>query len=165
LPSGLCDQGHFRYVKCAVIILVVFTHTRKTRFLALFVIAFVCLNAGGAVCVAYCQSAMPVDNAAEHCPLKKADSHCNKGKVGTPSDATAVAGDEIFCCSVTVGFLPAPVEKSFRVAQIVQTAVDETSKFEPRFVLTQTFVATFDYRGPPPLDRRIERIKHRLLLI
>ena len=117
------------------------------------------------MCVAYCRSAMPTADAAEHCPLKKADSHCNKGKVGTTTDATKVAGDEMFCCSVTVGFLPAPVEKSYRIADVVQAPIVEATKFEPPFVFRISFAATFDYRGPPPLDRRIERIKHRLLLI
>ena len=89
----------------------------------MFVVAFICLNAGGAVCVAYCRSMTPAADVSEHCPLKKADSHCHKGsKAETSSEATSVAGDEIFCCSVTVGFIPAPVEKSFRFTTLVSAA-------------------------------------------
>ena len=130
----------------------------------MFVVAFICLNAGGAVCVAYCRS-MP-SAAEEHCPLKKTDSHCHKGSKGeNSSEATSVAGDEIFCCSVTVGFIPAPVEKLFRFTNIVSTALVDTHTIEPRLVSIPSFTSTFDYRGPPPLDRRVERIKLRLLRI
>jgi hypothetical protein len=108
----------------------------------------------------------PAADASEHCPLKQIDSHCHKGsKAETSSEATSVAGDEIFCCSVTVGFIPAPVEKSFRFTAIVSTALADTHTFEPRLVSIPSFTSTFDYRGPPPLDRRVERIKHRLLRI
>ena len=142
----------------------VHTHSKKIRLTALFVVAFICLNAGGTVCVAYCQSFMRAVDTAEHCPLKKADSHCNKkSNVEQPSHAVGV--DEMFCCSVSVGFLPAPIEKSFRFVTIVSTAVVDTRTFEPRLVSIPGFVSTFDYRGPPPLDRRVERIKHRLLRI
>ena len=132
----------------------------------MFVVAFICLNAGGAVCVAYCRSYMPATDTAEHCPLKKTDSHCNKkSNIETPGDATAVAGDEIFCCSVTAGFLPAPVEKSYRFVAVVLAPVVGTPTLEAPVASIPGFVSTFDYRGPPPLDRRIERIKHRLLRI
>jgi hypothetical protein len=100
---------------------------------------------------------------ADHCPLKRADSHCNKKS--TRSDVNAAVGDEIFCCSVTVGFLPAPIEKSYRFVSVAQSSVVETPTFEPRLVSIPSFASTFDYRGPPPLDRRTERIKHRLLRI
>ena len=143
---------------------VVYTRSKKNRLISLFVVAFICLNAGGAVCVAYCRS-MP-SAAEEHCPLKKTDSHCHKGSKGeNSSEATSVAGDEIFCCSVTVGFIPAPVEKLFRFTNIVSTALVDTHTIEPRLVSIPSFTSTFDYRGPPPLDRRVERIKLRLLRI
>ena len=141
-----------------------YVHSIKIRLAALFVVAFVCLNAGGAVCVAYCQSFMYAINAAEHCPLRKADSHCNK-KSTKGTEATAIAGDEIFCCSVSVGFLPAPIEKSFRSVDVVSTLVVETPAIEPRVLSLPSFESSFNYRGPPPLDRRFERIKQRLLRI
>ncbi|HKP69540.1 MAG TPA: hypothetical protein VJV05_09665 [Pyrinomonadaceae bacterium] len=130
----------------------------------MFVVAFICLNAGGAVCVAYCQSMLQAADSAEHCPLKKTDSHCNK-KSNLESDATAIGGDEIFCCSVTVGFLPAPTETPYRFVSVILAPVVVTPALEPFLVSTQGFESSFDYRGPPPLDRRIERIKHRLLRI
>ena len=118
------------------------------------------------MCVAYCRSYIPAADTAEHCPLKKTDSHCNKkSNIETPADSPAIAGNEIFCCSVTVGFLPAPVEKSFRLTAVVSTVAVEPRTFEPGIVPIPGFAATFDYRGPPPLDRRVERIKHRLLRI
>ena len=142
-----------------------YIHSKKIRLAALFVVTFICLNAGGAVCVAYCQSMMQAEATAEHCPLKKSDSHCNKkSNVETPG-ATAIAGDEIFCCSVSVGFLPAPIEKSFRFVTAAATSVVETPTPESQLISIPGFTSTFDYRGPPPLDRRVERIKHRLLRI
>ena len=139
--------------------------SKKNRLIALFVVAFICLNAGGAVCVAYCRSFTPAADVSGHCPLKKTDSHCHKGSTDETSKATAFDGDEIFCCSVTVGFIPAPVEKSFRFTTIVSTALVATNEFGPRLISIPSLTSTFDYPGPPPLDRRVERIKHRLLRI
>ena len=141
----------------------VFTYSNKIRFLALFVVAFICLNAGGALCVGYCQTFEVAAEEAEHCPLKKATHHCDTDKGST--DAIAIGSNEMDCCPMTVSFFGAPVEKQFRYSPVVATTVLETRPVRPTFVAVHSFAATFSYRGPPPLDRRVERIKHSLLRI
>ncbi len=142
------------------------TNSKKTRLLALFVVAFVCLNAGGGVCVAYCQT-MDAVVEGDHCPLKKKSKHCVKGTDGDDGTQTNVwASYEFDYCPMTVTLLAGPIEKnSVSLAQDSQLAV---AKSEPRISsgsFAAIFTATFNYRGPPLLDRRTERIKHQLLRI
>ena len=143
------------------------THSIKTKILALFVVAFVCLNAGGAVCVTYCQSFELAADEAEHCPLKKTEDHCDKTAASEPdSDAIALGSDEFDCCPMTVSFFAGPIEKrSFEISPVVATLVVRTGIVRRNEIFIRTFKSAFDYRGPPPLDRRVDRIKHRLLLI
>ena len=142
----------------------VFTHTLKIRFLAIFVVAFICLNAGGAVCVAYCRTAEDASAGSEHCPLKKAARDCNRTETG--GESPSVGGDQIDCCPMTVGFFAAPIEKSgfrFERATVVLSAKVQTlQSFDAN--VSATFPA-INYRGPPFLDRRADRLKHRLLRI
>jgi|SRR5687767_6672370 len=142
------------------------THSIKTKILALFVVAFVCLNAGGAVCVTYCQTFEITAEESEHCPLKKTEDHCDKGASEPRADAIAFGGDELDCCPMTVSFFAGPIEKaSFDISPIVATLVVKTTVLRRSEIFIRTFTSAFDYRGPPPLDRRVDRIKHRLLLI
>ena len=133
--------------------------------MAAFVVAFVCLNAAGAVCVAYCRSTESVAVSPDHGPLKKTGHHCDKpeGK----SDADAIKTSEIDCCPMTISFFPAPLEKptfNFAPATAALVAVGFDVPLAP--VLTKFAVGvTESYRGPPLLDRRPDRIKHRLLRI
>ncbi len=154
------------FSKTAYIIVLMITNSKKTRLLALFVVAFVCLNAGGGVCVAYCQT-MDAVVESDHCPLKKQSKHC--GKVtdrGDETQTTVWASYEFDYCPMTVTLLAGPIEKnSVSLTEDSQAAV---AKSEPRTSaghFATIFTATFNYRGPPLLDRRTERIKHQLLRI
>lgn len=140
-------------------------HSLKTRFLALFVTVFVCLNGAGAACVAYCQTMDEPRETADHCPLRKLSEHCDKeGEESGPS--IAVEGGETDCCPMTVSFFAAPIEKhSYSVDQSPAAAVVNQSIFRPAFGLAKITSAESNYRGPPPLDRRVERIKNRILRI
>lgn len=136
-------------------------HSLKTRFLALFVMVFVCLNGAGAACVAYCQTMDEPAESADHCPLKKLSADCD------PEGAYFSAhGGDFDCCPMTVSFFAAPVEKSsFSVKHA--TAI-LTVKAEPLVLSFHSYTplkSSISYRGPPPLDRRVDRIKHRVLLI
>ena len=141
----------------------------KFKFLAGFVLAFICLNAGGAVCVAYCQSfGIAAAAESEHCPLKKASAvHCDKSQDDNDKrDSMSVAAD-IECCPMTVSFFAAPVEKnslSFAPAPTAAATV-RREVFKPLAHRNESLALVPNYRGPPPLDRRIERIKHALLRI
>ena|SRR5687767_6282667 len=143
------------------------THSIKTKILALFVVAFVCLNAGGAVCIAYCQTFEIAAEESEHGPLKKTEDHCDKTGTSEPdSDSIALGSDEFDCCPMTVSFFAGPIEKgSFEISPVAATLVVKTSVVRRNEIFIRSFTSAFDYRGPPPLDRRVDRIKHRLLLI
>lgn len=140
----------------------------KIKFLAAFVIAFVCMNAGGAVCVAYCQSSeIAAIEAPEHCPLKKAASHCDKpGDSEDKRDAISMQTDELDCCPMTVSFFAAPIEKnplSFSRPTVASAA--PAGPFDIAFAVDRTLPTTVNYRGPPLIDRRSLRIQHRILRI
>lgn len=135
----------------------------QSRVVAIFVLAFICLNAGGALCVAYCQT---FDLAAEpeHCPLKKKTNHCDPSE--DPSNVVDKIGShEMDCCPMTVSFFAGPVEKpSFSIEPAVFTPVPVVRLSTPRALLKPHDTPFPAYRGPP-LDRRVERLKHCIIRI
>ena len=137
-------------------------HSLKTRFLAMFVTVFVCLNGAGAACVAYCQTMDEPPESADHCPLKKASApDCDGG-----ASLIAFESSEFDCCPMTVSFFAAPVEKSsFSLKQAAAVLTVKTEPFVANLRSHTPLVSSISYRGPPPLDRRLDRIKHRVLLI
>ena len=143
------------------------TYALKIRFTALFIVAFICLNAGGALCVAYCRSEGPSPGKAHPTP-EQTSHHCGKsgGPKKEPVDSVALTDNRLDCCPMTVSFFGGPIEKQVRQSSptvIALVAKIETAQLE-RFRV-ERFATRFNYRGPPPLDRRTDRIKHRLLLI
>jgi hypothetical protein len=142
-----------------------FQRKASIRLTALFVIAFICLNAGGAMCVAYCQN---IDETAEaeHCPLQKLSDHCDKAQNNKNPSAAYLGYHSPDCCPMTVSFFAGPIEKSsfsFDTAHVAETSPVEYSL--PVFVpIRTTFTATFNYRGPP-LDHRVDRLKHCIIRI
>jgi hypothetical protein len=143
----------------------VIIHSLKTRILALFVTIFVCLNGAGAACVAYCQTMDAPEQTADHCPLKKLSEHCDKAGGEPPSQASAQSSD-FDCCPMTVSFFAGPIEKnSFSVKQPATAEVIKAEVFRSGFRSITPLRLAISYRGPPPLDRRPDRIKHRVLLI
>jgi hypothetical protein len=122
------------------------------------------LNAGGAVCVAYCHKFIEAAKA-EHCPLSKNGKHCNRKKKVENSDRNAVVDEELNCCPMTVSFVAGPVEKhSFSLSSsVVASTKFEVFAFVPTF-RRQLVISGFDYRGPP-YDRRINRIKNCIIRI
>jgi hypothetical protein len=134
------------------------------KLTSIFVVAFICLNAGGAVCVAYCQTFDIAAAESEHCPLKKISNDCD-GDDEQASDSATVLGDELDCCPMTVSFFAGPIEKSsfsfdagVEIAEVAQTFV------APRFAALTLSDRSYTYRGPP-LDRRTDRLKHCLIRI
>ena len=143
-------------------------HSRslKIRFLALFVTVFICLNGAGAACVAYCQSTMgEPEDAADHCPHKKLSGHCNK-EGEDPSPSVSANGSDVDCCPMTVSFFAGPIEKnSFSVKHAAVATVITPATFVFSFRSVTPLQSAISYRGPPPIDQRPDRIKHRVLLI
>lgn len=137
----------------------------QIKLFAVFVMAFVCLNASGAACVAYCET-FEVTAETEHCPLKKLSEDCDKTNEPTPQ-SISLDSHEIDCCPMSVSFFGVPVEsKSFSFDQVSRDVLPQYVSLQPSSsVLSNTFAANFDYRGPPPLDRRFDRLKHRVFRI
>ena len=133
----------------------------------MFVLAFICLNAAGAACVAYCKTWETASQESEHCPLKKTADHCDKSAEASPdSDSVTLKADEFECCPMTISIVAAPIEKRVdTITPALAVAAVLPATFRPKENPLRYFTHSFDYRGPPPLDRRVDRIKHRVLLI
>ncbi len=137
-----------------------------TRFVALFVVAFICLNAGGSVCVAYCQT-FDLADETEHFPVQELPEHCNKSKSGA-DDSNAVVtteSEEADCCPFTISFVAAPVEgNQASVVTIAAIPIQELLP-APTLVATATHsIILTPYRGPP-MDHRIDRLKNCIIRI
>jgi hypothetical protein len=137
-----------------------------TKLIAVFLVAFVCLNAGGAMCVAYCQSVLEKASVlADHCPLKKKAAHCDPVKSEEGTSVASLGSNEIDCCPMTVSFIGAPIEKrnlSFEAAAISLVAAVRAEL--PAVPARAARVSPPAYRGPP-LDRRVERVKNCIIRI
>lgn len=136
----------------------------QIKLFAVFVMAFVCLNASGAACLAYCET-LGITAETDECPLKKLSEHCDKAGEQTPH-SISVDSHEIDCCPIVASFFTAPVEaKSFSFETAAQAVPIRSEATEPTFGVADTFAATSRYRGPPPLDRRIDRLKYQVFRI
>ena len=142
-----------------------FRHRLFAKLTALFVTAFICLNAGGAFCVAYCQEFVAAAEA-EHCPLQKKSEHCDKNKTRhSDSNALDASNGEMDCCPLTVSLFAAPVEaKNFFFEAALAIPVQEVLFKPAAFQSQRRFLSDINYRGPP-LDLRINRLKHSVFRI
>ena len=137
----------------------------NTKLISLFVIAFLCMNAGAILCLAYCGQAMKA--SAEHCPLQKTAAHCphSKTRQATPSSKPSWEGSSVKCCVLPVSVFAAPLQ----IKAGIETAAPVTAS--PEVVVAGTFapnnsrqIPKFYYR-PPPNDRRIDRIRNQVFRI
>ena len=136
----------------------------QLKFFAAFVLLLVCLNAAGAVCVAYCRSVV-LSAMDEHCPLAKEERHCDKPAASNDGEESALASGEIDCCPMIVSFIPGTLEP--KQTFITATTVVAASKFviSPLVVFSKyRFVKLPAYRGPPK-DGRVLHITNRILRI
>jgi hypothetical protein len=122
------------------------------------------LNAGGLLCVAYCQD-WEFTASADHCPIAKA-SDCDKtDEITFESDAVAVEDHSADCCPFTISFFAAPVEKpNSSVDAPAASLLEKPAVPLPVGAARHTSRSHPDYRGPPR-DRRTDRIKHRVFRI
>jgi hypothetical protein len=105
------------------------------------------------------------EQTSDFCPLKKLSEHCDKTGGQSPSQAFLESSD-FDCCPMTVSFFAGPVEKnSFSIEQLAAAAVTKVEVFRSEFRSTTPVQSIIRYRGPPPRDRRHDRLKHRVLLI
>lgn len=145
-----------------------FVRQRRNKALAVFVLAFLCLNVGGALCLTVCNEIFAAETVAasdshlsEHC--KQAKRAAEEREQGL----TKIEAGEASCCMMPVAMFAAPVEKRPEF-QVVTTAVALPATFEHEFTAPAVFKASLPatpvYR-PPPLDRRGERILHSVFRI
>lgn len=137
----------------------------NTKLISLFVISFLCLNAGAILCLAYCGQAMKAK--ADHCPLQNAASHCPHSKTQkTPTSSNpSIERTSVSCCVLPVSIFAAPLEVKAGV-ELAAPVTDSASVF-----VAATFapvrsrqIPKFYYR-PPPNDRRIDRIRNQVFRI
>ena len=139
-------------------------HSAQTKLISLFVLAFICLNAGGAVCVAYCRTS---DGASPNSAVGKPVHHCEKAPKDPEETGPAItAARELRPCPMTVSFIAGPVEKhtlpTYKSQAAAMPIIGISTPTAPMFNPAAVPVA---YRGPPLIDRRPDRIKKRLFLI
>ena len=137
----------------------------NTKQISLFVLLFLCLNAGGVLCLTYCGQAVQAAN--EHCPLPKQTDHCDRAKQSTaPSaESKSVEARAANCCSMPVSFFAAPVEnRVFPTFEVVETSVETLISFAAPLSVKTALLATPVYR-PPPLDHRGERLLNCVIRI
>ena len=135
------------------------------KLTSIFVTAFICLNVGGAMCVAYCQSFGAPAESSEHCPLKKVSKHCNGHEGDDPQFPAVGSTVDPDCCPMTVSFFAGPVEKnSFSTDAVTEVVETKLPVVSLRFKSADVLDRSFNYRGPP-LDRRVDRLKHCIIRI
>ncbi|MFT3744143.1 MAG: hypothetical protein QM785_07605 [Pyrinomonadaceae bacterium] len=137
--------------------------------LATFVLAFLCLNVGGFVCLTYCSQvamAMPsLDDShlSEHCRRAKKEAE-EKDR-----DATKLSASAASCCMMPVSMFGVPIEKQTRPGSVVAVDAVPIVNAEPvRFEIlafARSHISSTPVYRPPPLDRRGERILHSVIRI
>ncbi len=135
----------------------------QTKFIAAFLLLFVCMNAGGAVCVAYCRSVV-LAATESHCPIAKKESHCDKAETAE-TDGTALKATKFDCCPMIVSFIPGTLETKQNVK--VAVAATPVSNLTPAAFVAiprSRFQNIPAYRGPPKEERCLH-ITHRVLRI
>lgn len=137
----------------------------------MFVLAFLCLNVGGAFCLTYCTQIVMASS-----PSVSDDSHlsehCRKAKQEAEkkdTNSTRFTADEASCCMMPVSMFAAPVEKQTRATDILAADSAPAVRVEfyrfaaPRLALSH--IASTPVYRPPPLDRRVERILNSVIRI
>jgi len=135
----------------------------QTKFIAALLLLFVCMNAGGAVCVAYCRSVV-LNAKSDHCPLAKKGRHCDRA-VPEKGNETALAAGKVECCPMVVSFIPGTLETKQNFS--ITTAAVPATKFVTAPVLEiprNIFDRIPAYRGPPK-NERVLHITNRTLRI
>ncbi|MEP6787583.1 MAG: hypothetical protein ABJB40_04075 [Acidobacteriota bacterium] len=136
-----------------------------TRFLSLFVVAFLCLNPGAVLCLAYCSHNVQV--SAIHCPLKKAGADCphSRSKTTASKDTSSFDTDSAKGCVMPVNIIAAPLESKVGIYAATVTAVNIDQIALATVGLIRSRQIPKYYYRPPPNDRRNERIRNQVFRI
>ncbi len=131
--------------------------------LAAFVLAFLCFNVGGALCLTYCtQFAMAAAPAAAD--DSQLSEHCKKAKkeAEKKNQSLSFQASDGSCCMLPVSMFATPVEKRTRfseslIADFVPTVVAERHPYTAPVLNKNALAITPVYR-PPPLDHSVDRL-------
>lgn len=139
--------------------------TFKIKFLAAFLVTFVGLNAGSALCVGYCRAFILKAAAAEHCPLATLNDHCKKASRATSEGNAIDSVRPAQCCPMIAGFIAGPVEpkQTFSTASVTIPTTASYSVIPPS-IRAFYLSPIVSYRGPPKAERRIH-IRNSVLRI
>ncbi len=132
---------------------VMYAYHRTSKVLAIFLLTFVCLNAGGAACLAYCENFEIAD--ADHCPLARKADHCNL-TIQTAEKTEAINGLSLDCCRLPLSIISAPLASAELKERDAQPErIEETER--RRFVAAYQFrfVSVSHYRPPPKHGSRL----------
>ncbi|MFZ1699755.1 MAG: hypothetical protein WBO10_01385 [Pyrinomonadaceae bacterium] len=137
------------------------------RHIAAFVLAFLCLNAAGALCLGVCFGERTVLEAStsnlhlsEHCrqAAKQAEDR--------DKDRRKIEAGEAACCMLPIAMFAVPVEEQMRVDVVQAVATLPADHFKPIFAPAEAaFQGGFPVYRPPPLDRRVERVLNCVIRI
>jgi hypothetical protein len=135
----------------------------KHKFTALFVLAFLCLNAGGVLCLTYCGQAAKAKEHHNAAPV----SHCphHPQPPAAPADERAASASAVTCCMMPIGMIAAPLESNASIdLHSVAVAIVKTAVFA-RPEAGEVVDAVLEHYRPPPKDRRVDRIINQVFRI
>lgn len=131
------------------------------QIFAALVLAFLCLNVGGALCLTYCSQIMAEPATVE--AASHLSDHCGRAKQEAEEPektSSSIEAGEASCCMMPVAFFAAPIEKRPEVRAGAIAAAPVSPRFDLPFqydTLTANAAPSSPVYRPPPLDRRIER--------
>lgn len=139
-----------------------------SRALAAFVLAFLCLNVSGALCLSWCLQG-PATTATAASDDSQLSEHCRQMKrqaEQADQDSSRIEAGEAACCMMPVALFAAPVEKRVELAKVVAVAALPAVEidFAPPVIAYQQAHAKPVYR-PPPIDHRQERLLNCVIRI
>ncbi|HMQ03010.1 MAG TPA: hypothetical protein PKD26_03770 [Pyrinomonadaceae bacterium] len=137
-----------------------------SRKLAAFVVAFICLNALGIACVAYCQT-LPGEHTGSLTLSERLDpdGHCSPRPLAQENGSLSFDDNTVDCCPMTLGIVGGPVEKRVTTIKKADTHLSEVVKIVSRpFSVSHRSSPVPEYRGPP-VDQRINRVMNCVIRI
>jgi hypothetical protein len=144
-----------------------FVMKETSRYIAIFVVAFLCLNLGGALCLTHCalERISAEDEFAglsEHCKAiklaEKADSADSEGNTAADTNFSV-------CCSVPVALVAAPIEKRTEFEKVAAVALVPQIANIPIVPASRDAEPSIPVYRPPPLDRRGDRLLHCVIIV
>ena len=131
----------------------------------MFVLAFLCLNAGGVFCIAYCQGGLSA--GAEHCPRAAARAHCPHSQTQAATNTSpAVEGYAVKCCLLPIGIFAAPIKAGTLITDTTLAPATVPLTMQPQlFAAAATHQLSDNHYRPPPNDKRVERIRNQVFRI